>query len=182
MFDRELHKEYLFCSYLVQILPADPVEVFDLEGKLKLEYYKLQKTFEGEISLDEAKGVYEQAGKKGAAGKDPKEPLDEIIEKINERFKGNFTDADRVVLTILQNELMKDNKLRKRASSSDPQIFVESIFPSFFESVAMESYIKSQETFASMFEDKAKYQAICSALAEVVYREMRRKTQNKCAI
>ena len=174
MFDKELHKEYLFCSYLVQILPADAVEPFDLEGKLKLEYYKLEKTFEGEIRLDEAKGVYEPAGQKGAAGKDPKEPLDEIIEKINQRFKGNFTEGDRVVLTILQNALMKDDKLKKRAMSSDPQIFTESIFPGVFKNVAMDSYMKSQETFASMFEDQAKYRAICSALAEVVYREMRK--------
>ena len=174
MFDRDLHKEYLFCSYLVQILPEDKDEPFDLEGKLKLEYYKLEKTFEGEIRLEDAKGTYEPAGKKGAAGKDPKEPLDEIIEKINQRFKGNFTEADRVVLTILQNALMKDDKLRKRAMSSDPQIFTESIFPNVFQSVAMDSYMKSQETFASMFEDQAKYRAICSALAEVVYREMRK--------
>ena len=44
-----------------------------LEGKLKLEYYKLQKTFEGAIELGEQKGVYEPAKKKGAMGLDPKE-------------------------------------------------------------------------------------------------------------
>ena len=59
---------------------------------------------------------------------------------------------------------------------------MDECFESTFQTVATKHYIKSQETFASMFEDKAKYQAICSALAEVVYREMRRKTQNKCAI
>ena len=79
-----------------------------------------------------------------------------------------------VALGILQSQLMKDDKLQRQAASSDPQIFVESIFPGFFESVAMDSYMKSQETFASMFENQAKYRAIMGALAEVVYREMRR--------
>ena len=51
---------------------------------------------------------------------------------------------------------------------------MDECFESTIQTVAMESYIKSQETFASMFEDKAKYQAICSALAEIVYRELRR--------
>ena len=173
MFDRELHQEYLFCWYLLDLLPSDPVEVFDLEGKLKLEYYKLQKTFEGEIALDNAKGVYEPASKKGAAGLDPKEPLDEIIEKINARYNGAFTDADRVMLSQIQNELIKNDKLKKRAISSDPQIFSESIFPSFFEAAAMESYLKSNETFASMFENQLKYNAIRDALAEILYRDFR---------
>ena len=174
MFDRDLHKEYLFCSYLVQILPADPVEPFDLEGKLKLEYYKLEKTFEGEIRLEDAKGTYEPAGKKGAAGKDPKEPLDEIIEKINQRYKGNFTDKNRVMLTIIADGVMKDEKLRKRAISSDPQIFVESIFPSVFQTVAMDGYMNFQDGFASLFEDKALYHSIMSSMAEWAYRELRK--------
>lgn len=36
----------------------------------------------------EGKGVYEPAKQKGAAGHDRKEPLDEIIEKINEKYSG----------------------------------------------------------------------------------------------
>ena len=51
MFDKDLHKEFVFCSYLIKLLPAEKVEMVDIESKLKLEYYKLQKTFEGAITL-----------------------------------------------------------------------------------------------------------------------------------
>ena len=108
MFDKDLHKEYVFCSYLLNLLPSEAVSMIDLEGKLKLEYYKLQKTFEGSIELQETKGVYEPAKHKGAMGGDSKEPLDEIIEKINEKFKGAFTDGDRVLLNALHTKLMAD--------------------------------------------------------------------------
>lgn len=108
MFDKDLHKEYVFCSYLLNLLPPEAVSMIDLEGKLKLEYYKLQKTFEGSIELQETKGVYEPAKHKGAMGGDSKEPLDEIIEKINEKFKGAFTDGDRVLLNSLHTKLMAD--------------------------------------------------------------------------
>ena len=175
MFDKDLHKEYVFCSYLINLLPPEPVDMVDLEGKLKLEYYKLQKTFEGAIELDEQKGVYEPAKKKGAMGLDPKEPLDEIIDKINEKFKGAFTDGDRVLLTALRDKLMGDKKLASMARTSDPQIFVESIFPKAFGDAAMESYTESQDTYTLLFEDQNKYNAIMSALAEVIYREMRKK-------
>ncbi len=125
--------------------------------------------------LSKIKGEYEPKTKKGAAGKDEKEPLDEIIAKINERFKGEFTDADRVLLTALRNRLLGDKKLASLAKSADPQIFAESIFPNVFQTAAMDSYMESQETYTSLFEDQHKYNAIMSALADVLYREMRKK-------
>ena len=173
MFDKELHKEFVFCSYLLKLLPAEAVDMIDLEGKLKLEYYKLQKTFEGTITLQEEKGVYEAAKQKGATGQDPKEPLDEIIEKINEKYKGAFTEGDRVLLNALHTKLMANKKLASMAKTSDPQIFAESIFPKAFGDAAQDSYMEAQDTYTALFEDQSKYNAIMRALAEVIYREMR---------
>lgn len=174
MFDREMHQEFLFLRYLLNLLPTDPVEPIDLDGKIKLEYYKLQKTFEGKIELQNVGGVYEPAEAKSALGKNPKSPLDEIIEKINEKFKGSFTESDRVLLEALQVRLMKNKKLTKIAKTSDPQIFVETVFPKAFDDAAQDSFMESQETYQSLFEDKSKYEAIMAALADVIYREMRK--------
>ena len=79
-----------------------------------------------------------------------------------------------MLLTALRDKLMGDKKLASMARTSDPQIFVESIFPKAFGDAAMESYTESQDTYTSLFEDQSKYNAIMSALAEVIYREMRR--------
>ena len=108
MFDKDMHKEYLFLNYLIGLIPADPVEPVDLDGKLKLEYYKFQKTFSGAIQLDNLDGRYVPAKQKAVQGKKEKSTLDEIIEKINERYKGDFTDADRVMLSALHDKLRKD--------------------------------------------------------------------------
>ena len=175
MFDKDLHKEFVFCSYLLNLLPAEAVDMVDLEGKLKLEYYKLQKSFEGTITLQEEKGVYEAAKQKGAAGHDPKEPLDEIIEKINEKYKGAFTEGDRVLLNALHAKLITNKKLASMAKTSDPQIFTESIFPKAFGDAAQDSYMEAQETYTTLFEDQHKYNAIMSALAEIIYRELRKQ-------
>lgn len=176
MFDKDMHKEYLFLSYLIGLIPADPVEPVDLEGKLKLEYYKLQKTFSGAIQLDNMDGQYVPAKQKAVQGKKEKSTLDEIIEKINEKYKGDFTDADRVMLSALHDKLCKDEKLANSAKTSDPRIFVESIFPAAFGTAAMDSYMESQESYTALFEDKTKYDAIMNALAGVIYREMRQTT------
>ena len=173
MFDEETQKEYLFLGYLLGLLPADPVDPIDLDGKLRLEYYKLQKTFEGAIQLQQLDGQYVPAKERGGAAQYPRSTLDEILEKINEKYKGNFTDADRVVIQTLHDKLITDQKLKDSARTTDPRIFTESIFPNAFGNVAMKSYMESQESYSSLFEDQAKYNAVMSALAGMVYREMR---------
>lgn len=174
MFDADLHKEYVFVSYLLGLLPEDKVQMLDLEGKLKLEYYKLEKTFEGMIELEDGPGVIKPASANSATKPEEKQPLDEIIEKINELYKGNFTEADKVLLTALQNRLMSDPKLASMARTSDPQIFAESIFPKAFGTAAQDSYMESQETYTSLFADQGKYNAVMNALCSVIYREMRK--------
>ena len=175
MYDKDLHKEFVFCSYLIGLLPAEKVEMVDIEGKLKLEYYKLQKTFEGAIELEQKKGAFVPSGSTGSKGFDEKSPLDEIIEKINQKYKGSFSDADKVLINALQDKLMKDERLAKNAKTSDPQIFADAIFPKAFEKAAQESYMESRESFTSLFQDKTKYDTIMAVLAEFIYREMRKK-------
>ena len=173
MFDKEMHKEYLFLSYLIGLLPADPAESVDLDGKIRLEYYKLQKTFSGAILLENLDGQYVPSAQKAVQGKKEKSTLDEILERINEKYKGKFTDADRVLLSTLHDKLTKDEKLASSAKTSDPRIFVESIFPVAFGTAAMDSYMESEESYRSLFEDKARYDAYMNALAGVIYRELR---------
>lgn len=175
MFDKDMHKEYLFLRYLLHLIPAEPADPCDLEGKLKLEYYKLQKTFEGNIQLEQLDGEYVPAKQKAVGGKQKKTPLDEILEQINEKYKGQFTDADKVIIDALHQKLKKNAKLLSSAKTTDPVIFTESIFPQIFGDTAMESYTESQESYESLFKDKNKYNAIMSALAGVIYREMRKQ-------
>ena len=176
MFDVPMQKEYIFCSYLLRLLPAEPVKMIDLEGALRLEFYKLEQTFKGDIALTDTAGVYEPAGGKGKATPEPKEPLEEVINKINELFAGNFTDADRVLIYALHDKLKDNKKLKKIARTSDAQVFSESIFPKTFDEVAQDSYVEQTEAFTSLFQNKSKYKAIMSALAGMLYKEFNRPT------
>lgn len=51
---------------------------------------------------------------------------------------------------------------------------MESILPAAVGTFAMESFMESQEGYSALFEDQSKYNAVMSALAGVIYREMRR--------
>ena len=172
MFDADMQKEYEFCYWLVELIPGEKVEMFDLEGKLKLDYYKLVKTHEGDITLKDGPGVFAASDGRSAAGKDEKSPLDEIIERINQRYGGTFTPGDRVLLGNLHDRLRADEKLMKKIRlAKDKQIFLASIFPKIFDDAAAESYQESQETFSTLFEDNEKYEAIMMAIGEMLFAE-----------
>ena len=171
---RKYADQYVFLSYLLGLIPPDQVEMIDLEGKLKLEYYKLQKTYEGSIDLRETATVLVPVNARSVASPEKKLPLDEIIDKINEQYNGTFTDADRVVVSAMKDKLMADEKLQTMAKTSDPQIFNDSVFPKFFNLIAQDCYTESQDAFTSLFADQAKYNAVMHALSSVIYRDMRK--------
>ncbi len=175
MFDRDLHKEALFCEYLSKLLPADTVTMIDLDSILKLEFYKLEQTFNGTIKLENKPTNLTVPEIKPTSPKaEPKRSLlDEVIAAINEIYHGDFTEGDRVIIGDLLNRLIKDEKLRKIARSADPQIFKKNQFPAFFAETAQMAYTESQERFTKMFEDKAKYDAIMNAVANILFREFR---------
>lgn len=146
----------------------------DLENRVKLEYYRLEKTFEGAIELEDKTVPLEpEKTKKAVNMTTKKDPLETVIEAINEAYKGSFTEADRVLIGTLREKLLADKKLRKAAKSDGQQIFEKNVFPKVFNDTAQASYIESTETYTKLFEDGAKYRAIMTALAQELYREMR---------
>lgn len=173
MFDKELHKEYILCSYLAKLLPSDKTQPFDLDNRVKLEYYRLEKTYEGAIELEATPGSWKPTQPKRAGGqKDRLSPIDEIIARINEEFFGDFTDADRVMVDTLYTKMRQDAKVKKAAKSNDRQVYERSIFPGIFDTTAQQAYMENTEAYEQLFLDAEKYRIIQQALAERLYREL----------
>ena len=172
MFDKDLHKEYVFCSYLAHLLPGDDVDVWDLGNKVTLEYYKLEETFTGSISLDkDVAGQYETPTmKKGAAQQGKKSPLEEVIEKFNDHYAGEITEGDKILIGILMEKMSTDEVLRKSAQQDGEQIFINSVFSKIYEKTTMGAFKESREVFATLFNDPKKYVSLKNALAEIMYR------------
>ena len=174
MFDKELHKEFILCSYLAKLLPNDKTEDFNLDNRVKLEYYHLEKTFEGAIELEAGEGGHWEPTQPKRAGKKAERlsPLEEIIERINEEFMGEFTDADRVIVDTLYNKMKKDADVHQAAQTDDRQVYERSLFPTIFDDTAMSSYEENMEAYQQLFLDAKKYHAIQQALADRLYNEL----------
>lgn len=181
MFDLSLHNEYTFCKYLLHLLPPDQKDRWNLDNKVRLKYYRLQHTFSGSIVLDkDVSGEYEVAKmKKSGSIKELKSPFDKIIEKFNEAFAGEITEADRIIIGNLQRMLEENTQLVKSARQDTEQMFIQSIFPKIFGETARRAFKESNETYQSMFKDTRKYMTIMAAMAEVLFRELRKISRRK---
>ena len=178
MFDKELHMEYSFTSYLAKLIPAAQTGDVDLEGKLKLEFYKLEQTYKGDITLNPTgedtvlsnpKTINSDKGKN-----EEDELLEVIIKKINEKFKGTFTESDRVIVETLYAQCLKEGgRLKKQAQNNDSEVFEHSIFPKVFEKVAQECYMGQMKAFSKLFEDKKFYNSVMDSIGHEAYRELR---------
>lgn len=139
----------------------------------RLEYYRLEKTYEGAIELDSKPGSWKPTQPKRAGGrKDRTSPLDEIIQRINEEFYGEFTDADRVMVDTLYQKMRKDSKAKKAAKTEDRQVYERSLFPGIFDTTAQEAYMENTAAYEQLFLDVDKYQAVMRALADRLYKEL----------
>lgn len=179
MYDKDLHKEYVFTSYLQKLIPSPERISLDLDGKLKLEFYKLDKTFEGDISIiaDPTIGYGELDA--GSKPKEDEDYLDEIINRINERYHGDFTDQDRVVIDFIYKEAsqgLRKESLTTYAKKNDSEVFKKSIFPKDFEDIAFKLYKENKDrnnSFKKLFQDKEFYNAAMSAVGEMIYKDLR---------
>ena len=180
MFDKGLHEEFTFCQYLVKLLPRATSKDVDLDDKLRLEFYKLEKEFKGNITLNPTQEdktlVNVKKLKTGGTGKDEDVLLDLIITNINSKFGGIFTDADKVLVEIIYDKSVRTNKrLAAYAKKNDEAVFTQSIFPEVFKKVAQECYMESMDAFSKLFEDKVFYTTVMDAISREAYKDLRNR-------
>ncbi|MCU1807608.1 DEAD/DEAH box helicase family protein [Cytobacillus firmus] len=178
MFDKELHEEFVFTSYLIKFIPSTKRENISIEDKLKLEYYKLEQTFKGNITLEKNSNynVLKNPDSIDTSVKPIEEDdlLENIIKRVNERFEGKFTDSDRVIVEGIYKKAVKENKKLKRfAQNNDAEIFERSIFPDVFERVAQELYLEQMGSYSKLFENRSFYNTVLEEVAKEAYKELR---------
>jgi type I restriction enzyme R subunit len=172
-FDVELYKTYVFTELLYKLLPKTPHEKVDLSGKLALEHNKLTESFSGSIVMEPTVEYKTLKGEKGGTGnpvEEKRDLLDNIIEKINIMYQGNFTEADRVIVETIYDAMKKEEKkLTKQAKNSDVNMFAQNIFPKIFEKIAQDCYVQQMDAFAKLFEEPSFYGRVMEEMGRAMY-------------
>lgn len=123
--DVELHKLYIYLTFLLKKLPKGKKSNFVLSDEVALEYYKNTKTFEGNISLlKEGKVDLDPISfGKGASKEEEKTNLSNIINKLNEKFGTNFTETDKLSIDQIKEDMINNDELKIKAKNNTVENF-----------------------------------------------------------
>lgn len=169
MFDRDLHKEYVYLSYLRHLLKVEKIPVEAVDDKVEMRFYKLKQEFEGSISLEPGGGVLDPGGAAKTVTPDKKrDPLQVLVDKFNEQWAGNFTDGDRVVIDTLWKRIAENPQVADTIRRDGRQVFESSLLPKVFDEEARRAYVENTDSFTSLFEDSEKYRAMMSAIGQLL--------------
>lgn len=169
MFDRDLHKEYVYLSYLRHLLKVEKIPVEAVDDKVEMRFYKLKQEFEGSISLEPGGGVLDPGDAAKTVTPDKKrDPLQVLVDKFNEQWAGNFTEGDRVVIDTLWKRIAENPQVADTIRRDGRQVFESSLLPKVFDEEARRAYVENTDSFTSLFEDSEKYRAMMSAIGQLL--------------
>lgn len=174
MFDRDLHKEYVYLSYLRHLLKVEKIPVEAVDDKVEMRFYKLKQEFEGSISFEPGGGVLDPGGAAKTVTPDKKrDPLQVLVDKFNDQWAGNFTEGDRVVIDTLWKRIAENPQVADTIRRDGRQVFESSLLPKVFDEEARRAYVENTDSFTSLFEDSEKYRAMMNAIGQLLVEKFR---------
>lgn len=175
--DKELYKSYIYAEFLYKALPKNAHESVDLTGKISLVNSKFDETFSGSISLAPTQEDKTLEPEKGSVGKPAEENVDlltNIIDKVNIMYRGQFNEADRVIIETIYDKMQHSTKsLKKQALQNSAEMFEKSIFPKFFAKVAEDCYVEQMESFSKLFENQEFFDRVMAEMGKAMYANLR---------
>lgn len=173
LFDKDLHRFSVYARFLYTLLPKNSAEQVTVDDKVLLEYYRLEKDFEGEITLSGTdEGFRPITGEAGRREK-KKDPLTAIIEKINERYGTSFTEMDKVLLQI-ENDYAAEDKWQSCAQNNDRKTFML-LFEQDFPEMAAARYEQNDDFFVRLFNDTDMMKQVIETVGAVLYERLRKR-------
>ncbi|MFH0756360.1 MAG: type I restriction endonuclease [Bacteroidota bacterium] len=175
--DVALEKLYTYGRFLLKTLPKDTTDPFRLHDEVALEYYRLQKIKDDHQIVMESqdedyiKGVTDA----GMGSKDEeKSPISEIIELLNQRFGTEFSEANRLFIDQVKEDMIANEDLSFQAKNNTLENFSFG-FREVFESTLIDRMDMNQDIFKLIMDDKEFGGKVKTYLLKEVYKQLRER-------
>lgn len=173
--DSELERLYAFVRNLIAKLPPpSDGQRFQLDDEVALRYYRLQQITDGSIDLSQGTTYALKGPTEVGTGRVREEGvvLSTLVEKLNERFGTDFTEADQLFFDQIRVTAEEDNRIVEAAKANTLPDFV-----AFMERVIDELFIDrmegNEDIFARVMTDKAFRSAAHTHLAQEIFQRVR---------
>ena len=180
--DVELEGDYRFCRALASLIKRESGDTLDLGSEVELTHLQLEQTFEGSVSLKAGQGVvltvYDGAG--GRHEHEPS-PLSHIIENLNERFGLKLTEADRLHLDAIAQELVDDETVQRQAAANTMGNFGVQ-FPQHFQGAVVDRLAGAEEFSFQLLDNEDLSEQVMSVYLPLVYGRAKVAWQEHCPI
>lgn len=173
LFDKEIHKFSVYARFLSMQLPKGHGEHVDVDDKVLLEYYRLEKDFDGAIELESAEGGFVPITGEAGRREQKKDPLTVLIDKINERYGTNFTEMDKVLIQM-ENDYASQSKWQSYARNNDRKTFML-LFEKDFPNMAAQRYEQNDDFFVRLFSDPELMKQVMETVGSVLYQRLRKR-------
>ncbi|ACB84384.1 type I restriction endonuclease subunit R [Natranaerobius thermophilus] len=182
--DQELHKLDAYGRFLLTKLPSqrNHEDTVELNNEIDLEYYRLEKTGDHSVVLEE-QGEYGVRGTTHAGTgqnkdkEDEKAPLSEIIEIINERFGTDFTENDWLFFEQIKNDMLEDEELEKHARNNRKDNFYYA-FKDHFDKKTIKRRTQNMELFAMLMDNEEFKEKVMDFYMNEVFKEFKNKASS----
>ncbi|MEG6569263.1 type I restriction endonuclease subunit R [Thermoanaerobacterium thermosaccharolyticum] len=172
--DVELHKLYVYLTYLLKKLPKEKGSTVHLADEIALEYYTTKKTFEGSISLtpdDENVPVTPVKFAGTVVKEEQEEYLSSIIERLNKRFGTDFTKADQLSVEQIKEDFAADEDLVQKAKTNTIDDF-RLAFEKVFINKVIDRMDQNQAFFTRVLDDEQFKNALMEYMLVETYEKL----------
>lgn len=173
--DSELEKLYAFVrNLLAKLPPPGNGQAFALDDEVALRYFRLQQMTEGTIDLSKGETYLLKGPTDVGTGlvKEEAVALSTLVEKLNERFGTDFTEADQLFFDQISASAEDNEKIVEAAKANNlPNFsaFLERILDELF----IDRMVNNEEIFSRVMTDKDFRAAAHEHLAEEIFKRVR---------
>ncbi len=177
--DTDLEQLYTYLRFLLSKLPRwSSGTAYHFEDDVELQYYRLQKISEGQISLKDGEArPLKGPGDVGTGSDDVDIHLSELIHILNERFGTVFTQADQLFFDQIHEEAVADDSLRKAATVNTIDDF-RYVFTKAFEGLVIDRMDGNEEIFSKIMNDEKFRNTVFENLLHKVYESINSENPN----
>jgi len=182
MADTAMEKRYAYCRLLERRLPSEPSGSMDLGDQVQMTHLRVQKAGEHDLSLEKGGGVLHAFGEGGPGGyEDLLAPLSKLIDRLNERFGGDLSEADQLHLEGIGADMAADPEVQQQAAANTEENFGIEFDKRFTDAVA--ARMSQAEELTIRILDRPEFrEEVVKALMPRVYERARVAHQKTCPI